>query len=147
MLANVFFFNVMGVDASDGQFSLDGDSELKLKIHTPPKDQPTFQKTEEILRAFAGAMGGTYVPFPLWQGFGHKKLISTHPPGGCRIARDRTEGVVNENGQLFYAGGADTKAAYPGLYVVDGSMVPNALAVNPTLTITALALKIMQQIQ
>jgi cholesterol oxidase len=147
MLANVFFFNVMGVDASDGQFSLEGDSELKLKINTPPKNQATFQKTEEVLRAFASAMGGKYVAFPLWEGFGHKKLISTHPIGGCRIANDRNEGVVNAKGQVFYAGSPDTKAVYPGLYVVDGSIVPNALAVNPTLTITALALKIMAQVQ
>jgi len=92
-------------------------------------------------------MGGKYVPFPLWEGFGHKKLISTHPLGGCGIANERNQGVVNSKGQLFYAGGADNKAVYPGLYVVDGSIVPNALAVNPTLTITALALKIMAQVQ
>jgi hypothetical protein len=146
MLANVFFFNVMGVDASDGQFSLDGD-DLKLKLKTRPKDQPTFQKTEELLRAFAAAMGGKYVAFPLWDGFAHNKVISTHPLGGCRMANDRDEGVVNGKGQLFYAGNPDKKAVYPGLYVVDGSMVPNALAVNPTLTITALTLKMMAQVQ
>ena len=146
MLANVFFFNVMGVDASDGQFSLERD-ELKLKINTPPKDQATFQKTEDLLRALGSAMGGKYVPFPLWEGFGHKKLISTHPLGGCGIANERNQGVVNSKGQLFYAGGADNKAVYPGLYVVDGSIVPNALAVNPTLTITALVLKMMAQVQ
>jgi choline dehydrogenase-like flavoprotein len=29
---------------------------------------------------------------------------------------------------------------YPGLYVVDGSAIPGALAINPTLTIAAEAL-------
>ena len=39
---------------------------------------------------------------------------------------------------LFDASQPDPKAVYHGLYAVDGSIVPNALAVNPTLTITAL---------
>ena len=84
------------------------------------------------------------MPFPLWKGFSNKKLVCTHPIGGCRIAKNRTAGVVNEKGQLFDASKPDPAAVYDGLYVVDGSIVPNALAANPTLTITALALKIMQ---
>ena len=39
-------------------------------------------------------------------------------------------GVVNENFEIYN---------YPGLYVIDGSVVPSNLGVNPSLTITALA--------
>ena len=121
-------------------------NKITLKWDKPPSEHITFRKTEELLQALAQQMGGTYVPFPLWKGFANKKLISTHPLGGCRIARDRDSGTVNERGQLFDASKSDPKAVYDGLYVIDGSIVPDALGVNPTLTIAALALKIMQQV-
>lgn len=58
-----------------------------------------------------------------------------------RALRDAA-GVVNEFGQVFdgskQPGSTDT---LPGLFVVDGSAIPGAVAVNPTLTIAAQALK------
>ena len=45
-------------------------------------------------------------------------------------------GVVDQGGEAF---------GHPGLYVVDGSVVPVNLGVNPSLTITALAEYIMAQ--
>jgi choline dehydrogenase-like flavoprotein len=35
---------------------------------------------------------------------------------------------------------------YPGLYVADGSMVPTSIGVNPALTISALALRVADQV-
>lgn len=47
---------------------------------------------------------------------------------------DRKEdGVVDEFGQVWN---------YPGLYVSDGSIIPTALAINPSATISALAERI-----
>jgi cholesterol oxidase len=46
-------------------------------------------------------------------------------------------GVVNEEGEVF---------CHPGLFVVDGSVVPVNLGVNPSLTITALAEYIMSKV-
>ena len=43
---------------------------------------------------------------------------------------DAYSGVIDERHQVF---------GYPGLYVCDGSVVPGNLAVNPSLTISALA--------
>jgi cholesterol oxidase len=62
---------------------------------------------------------------------------TAHILGGCAIGRDETSGVVNANHQVFN---------YPGLYVVDGSVVPANLGVNPSLTITAMAERAMSQI-
>ncbi len=145
MLMNTCWFNCMGVDDASGRFSLDNDN-LQLDYAPGKKiaDHPTFQKAETILRELAKAMNGNYLPFPMWDGlqpFISRKLVVTHPLGGCPIGGSSTDGVVNEKGQVFNttAGG---QAVYPGLFVADGSMIPGALAVNPTLTIVSMALRV-----
>jgi cholesterol oxidase len=55
---------------------------------------------------------------------------TAHILGGCPFGRDAEEGMVNLDCQVHN---------YPGLYVVDGSIVPANPGVNPSLTITALA--------
>jgi cholesterol oxidase len=64
----------------------------------------------------------------------HESLFNipttAHLLGGCAIGRDESEGVVDLDCQVFN---------YPGLYVIDGSIVPANPGINPSLTITALA--------
>lgn len=55
---------------------------------------------------------------------------TAHILGGCPMGRDESLGVVGLDCQVFN---------YPGLYVVDGSIVPANPGINPSLTITALA--------
>jgi cholesterol oxidase len=57
------------------------------------------------------------------------------------------EGVVNEFGQIYDGSkkASDPLAVHPGLYVVDGSSMPGALAANPTLTISAQAIKSIER--
>lgn len=50
---------------------------------------------------------------------------------------DAAHGVVDRQGRVF---------GYDRMYVVDGSIIPANLGVNPSLTITALAEWIMSQI-
>jgi cholesterol oxidase len=72
-----------------------------------------------------------------------KSVVLTHPLGGCRMASDAAGGVVDEQGRVF-----DTSngKAYPGLYLADASIVPTALGLNPSLTISALALRVADTI-
>jgi cholesterol oxidase len=56
--------------------------------------------------------------------------LTAHILGGCPMGRDGTEGVVDVDCAVH---------GYPGLFVVDGSIVPANPGVNPSLTITALA--------
>jgi cholesterol oxidase len=57
--------------------------------------------------------------------------------GGVPFGRDEDEGVIGLDFQVYN---------YPGLYVVDGSVMPGNPGVNPSLTITALAEYAMSQI-
>lgn len=49
------------------------------------------------------------------------------------------------NGRV-YRRGAGASGVYPGLYIADGSIVPTSLGVNPALTISALALRVADQV-
>jgi cholesterol oxidase len=55
---------------------------------------------------------------------------TAHILGGAPIGRDASEGVVDENFQIHN---------YPGLFIIDGSVMPGNPGVNPSLTIAALA--------
>lgn len=55
---------------------------------------------------------------------------TAHLIGGCPIGSNDTNGVVDVHCEVFN---------YPGLYIVDGSIIPANPGVNPSLTITALA--------
>ncbi len=60
------------------------------------------------------------------------------------MGRNVSEGVVDSMGRLFKnKSGTDT---YDGIYVVDGSIIPSPLGVNPSLTVSALAFRIVEQI-
>jgi len=58
------------------------------------------------------------------------KFITVHPLGGCPMADDPAAGVVDDAGKVH---------GYDGLYILDGSIVPTAIGVNPSKTIAALA--------
>jgi len=65
-------------------------------------------------------------------------LASTaHILGGCPMGRTAADGVVDDRFRVH---------GYENMYVLDGSIVPCNLGVNPSLTITALAEYAMDQI-
>jgi cholesterol oxidase len=63
---------------------------------------------------------------------------TAHILGGAPIGRNAEEGVVNEYFEVHN---------YPGMYIIDGSIVPANPGVNPALTITALAEYAMSKIK
>ncbi len=62
---------------------------------------------------------------------------TAHILGGAPIGKDASEGVVDENFEVHN---------YPGMYIIDGSIMPANPGVNPSLTITALAEYAMSKI-
>ena len=75
----------------------------------------------------------------------HRWADKGYGEGGCPIGGSSSDGVVNANGQVFNTM-AGSQTVHPGLYVVDGSIIPGPLAVNPTLTIVSTALRIAASI-
>ena len=99
-----------------------------------------FQKINAELRESARALSSRFVENPTWSFLGLRRLITAHPLGGCPIGVDAQSGAVTEYGQVFAADGS----ILPGLRVVDGSLTPSALGVNPLFTISALAERIAE---
>jgi cholesterol oxidase len=65
-------------------------------------------------------------------------LASTaHILGGCPMGKTKDEGVVDENFKVH---------GYSNFYILDGSIMPCNLGVNPSLTITTLSEYAMDQI-
>jgi cholesterol oxidase len=79
-------------------------------------------------RRLSEATGGLALVPPTWSIF--KTLITPHPLGGCNMGITQADGVVDHKGAVF---------GYKNLYVADGAIVPQAIGLNPSKTIAALA--------
>jgi len=127
---------VMTHDDTNGRMVLDEHDQVR--INWPGVgDQPIFKQAGRRLSEATRALGGTYVPNPLWSDLATHPLMSVHPLGGCVMAEDAEHGVVNHKGQVF--AGQAGRTVHDSLYVCDGAVVPRSLGVNPLLTISALA--------
>ncbi|MEK6255791.1 MAG: GMC family oxidoreductase [Chloroflexota bacterium] len=100
-------------------------------VSEPDEDYPIPAKIEvghQVVHSFAEKING--IP----AGTINEGLLgmpsTAHIIGGCPMGRSEEEGVVDFECKVFN---------YPGLYVVDGSIMPANPGINPSLTITALA--------
>jgi cholesterol oxidase len=96
--------------------------------HEKEHSADSLPLANEITRAFAERINGIAATSFTDSLFNFP--TTAHLMGGVPFGRDETEGVIDLNFQVFN---------YPGLYVVDGSVMPANPGVNPSLTITALA--------
>ncbi len=158
LLADIFFFACMGLDRANGQILL---RDWQLSIEWPQgegniKNDPVFKEIEAGMRSLAKHMVREGREFdesfvPSKDVF--KRIITIHPLGGCPIGEfpvgSRNDGAVDSYGRVY-----DTRKKasspedrfYPNLYVADGSIIPTALGVNPSLTISALSFRIAEHI-
>jgi cholesterol oxidase len=125
----------VGIDGADGRVTIDRDGRAHLDWtkRLVPGDR-TYEVIEGIraaCRVIVEAGGGELLHEEEWTD--RRRMLGVHPLGGCRMARGRAAGVVDARGQVF---------GHPGLYVIDGSILPGAVGVNPSLTIAALAEKL-----
>jgi cholesterol oxidase len=125
---------VMSDDAGDGRLRLDGDT---VRVDWEGAgDRPVFDRNAEVLRKMSASLGATFVGNPLSTPMFNESLVTVHPLGGCPMADDGAGGVVDHAGQVFTGLSGEV---HDGLVVADGAVVPRPLAVNPLLTISALA--------
>ena len=141
---NILVLFGMGQDnANPGQLFIDKYNSLSSKYDL---HQPIYEEMIKTMKMFAdrvGVNGADGLVIPLWNDT-NRIQISAHPLGGCPMGEDATAGVVNSKGQLFK--GTKGNDTYDGLYVVDSSIIPSPLGVNPSLTIAALGFRIAETI-
>lgn len=123
----------MGTDAGDGVLSLDDHGDIDLDWD-PAASMEMFLEMEQGFRELSAAAGGHYLRSILWQ-WPFRRLLTAHPLGGCAMSDRADDGVVNDRGEVW---------GHPGLFVVDGAIIPGALTVNPSMTITALSERVAQ---
>src|SRR6266542_2347083 len=115
----------MGRDVPGGRMGLKrGDLDLDWSTQS---SSAYFAKVGRTLHEIAEALEAKISDWPLWL---FKRVITVHPLGGCPMGCSAQEGVVDDRGQVF---------GYPGVYVVDGSVMPGPVGPNPSLTIAAFA--------
>ncbi len=140
-LNRTMVYLAMGADDSVGKISLDPLGKLRIDWPGVP-DQAIFREMNAEIERHAETLGGTFIENFRWTFLGGRNLITVHPLGGCRMARDADQGVVDARGRVYNGEGG----VHAGLFVVDGSMVPSAAGVNPFLTISALSERIAEQL-
>ncbi|MCH8310251.1 MAG: GMC family oxidoreductase [Chloroflexi bacterium] len=86
----------------------------------------------DMHKRLISATDGTAIVPPTWTLA--KDLVTPHPLGGCAMGSSSANGVVDHRGAVF---------GYKNLYVVDGSIIPEAVGLNPSKTIAALAERIV----
>ena len=118
----------MGTDAGDGVLSLDASGDIDLDWD-PTASMEMFREMEEGMKELSAGLGGHYLRSLLWH-WPLRRLLTAHPLGGCAMSDRAEDGVVNDRGEVW---------GHPGLFVADGAIIPGALSVNPSMTITALA--------
>ncbi|HET7488533.1 MAG TPA: GMC family oxidoreductase [Acidimicrobiales bacterium] len=122
----------MGRDIPDGVMRI---KRGQLDIDwTTATSKAYFERVRHTMKALGAELGGEVQDNPLWW---LKRVITVHPLGGCPMGRNRDEGVVDQWGEAF---------DYPGLHVVDGSVMPGPVGANPSLTIAAFADRAMDHL-
>jgi cholesterol oxidase len=117
----------MGTDAADGSLRLHNGVIDIAWSHR--KSRRLFREIEAAMRDLSLGLNGKYLTSLLWW-WPLRKLLTAHPLGGCIMGNEPGGSVVNHCGEVWN---------HPGLYVADGSVIPTALSVNPSMTIAAIA--------
>ena len=129
--SQTFMYKLDGQDSARGQIRFDEDGRSSVDWADYAND-PIMAFAAERLKVWAAKVGGTLLPdLGTWPGL---RSFGVHPLGGCRMSTTWAGGVVDKRLRVRTVDGV-----YPGLRIVDGSVIPFSLGVPPSLTIAALA--------
>jgi hypothetical protein len=141
-VSNILMLGAMGRDNSDACLVLDNNNGRLDLENDYPLNQQVFEDIIETMKLFAkeiGKNGEKSLMIPFWDQT-RKTQFVVHPLGGCPMGKSAAEGLVDSMGRVFRG----NSGVYDELYVVDGSILPSSLGVNPSLTIAALAFRIAE---
>src|SRR5215212_3604524 len=117
----------MGRDVPNARLFLkDGRLECDWNLES---SQEYYDRIRRSVKAITRALNAEYMDNPSYAWNFHQ-VLTAHPLGGCPMAETADEGVVDSHGETF---------GQPGLYIVDGSVMPGPVGPNPSLTIAAFA--------
>ncbi len=131
----LFSMGCLALDEGEGEIVLGAADDLQVRwSETHPSTERRWSAAADAMRRIYEALGGEM----FLDGYRKDGTVNTsHPLGGCRMAEDAAEGIVDANGEHF---------RNPGLFVVDSAIIPSGLAANPTLTIAAVAESIAERL-
>ncbi len=157
--ANMMCVVGMGREQSVGQFRLgkSGETALRLSRADGKKfyEDPIYGSIRQSLARLAAILRDPSDPSSEFVNpfltntagaFDATSIAVSHPLGGCIMGKNASGGVADEFGRVFDSTKLGDRPFYEKLYIADASVIPTALGVNPTLTISALALRIGDQI-
>lgn len=135
-LRNTQIYIVMTHDSGHGTLYLDEHDEIRISWPGAGAERHVRRVNSKLWEA-SQQLRGTFIENPIWNRMTSHTLMTAHPLGGCVMADDAEQGVVNHKGQVFC--GTYGTDVYKGLYVNDGAIIPRSLGVNPHITIAAVA--------
>ena len=108
---------------------------MSSTVSSGKKPTPFIPESGKLVSEYSKAINGVSTSFVLETIAG---IPSTaHILGGAVMAENSKEGVIDRDNKVF---------GYEGLYIIDGSMISANPGVNPSLSITAIAERAMDQI-
>lgn len=167
-MKEVLVVGIVGHDESIGQLNLPPVQRLddnraregRIRIDWPEVRksrliEDAFSRLEKLVRESGNPEA--VLPSPLWRLFpdsmdfifkrGRGPVLTVHPLGGCPMGPNRERGVVDDLGRVYdYSSSKGPSARHVNLRVLDGSILPSSLGVNPALTIAAVAQRSARQL-
>jgi choline dehydrogenase-like flavoprotein len=116
-------------DENNGRAWVDESGQDRFSFEFNTREQERNERSLQFAREVLRAAGAREVF--------HTELLSTHVQGGCRMGSDPEVSVVDGHGESH-----DVRR----LFVGDGSVIPRTPAVNPSLTIMALAARLAEHL-
>lgn len=123
----IFTVLAMGHDSGNGILRLDRKGRVMLSWRN--RWQAHLYRSQRRVGPLLARMLGARIDNPVtWSLL--RRTTTVHPLGGVRPGSDASTSVVDEVGEVH---------GYPGLFVMDGSVLPASTGVNPSATILAAA--------
>jgi choline dehydrogenase-like flavoprotein len=116
-------------DENNASVAVDEDGRERFDLAFDERELGRMDASLEFSKQVLAAAGARQI---CWTG-----LASTHVQGSCRMGDDPERSATDRNGKVH---------GVEGLYVGDSSLIPRTLSVNPSLTIMALATRLVDHL-